>query len=87
MGGEMGKWAREEGGGGRQSADPMSSPALIVYVKHAHPVSEKTRLDTWLGLGLSSTLTWEDKKADFPAISKRGEKYPKMFWGALGVPI
>ena len=42
-------------------------------------------MSVWLGL--SSTLTWDVKKADFPTISKRGEKYPKMFWGALGVPI
>ena len=33
----------------RQGADPRSSPALVVYVKHAHPVSEKTRLDIWSG--------------------------------------
>ena len=33
----------------RQGTDPRSSPALVVYVKHAHPDSEKTRLDTWSG--------------------------------------
>ena len=32
-----------------QGTDPRSSPALVVYVKHAHPDSEKTRLDTWSG--------------------------------------
>ena len=33
----------------RQGADQRSSPALIVYVKHARPDSERTRFDTWLG--------------------------------------
>ena len=27
----------------------LSAPVLVVYVKHARPVSERTRLDIWLG--------------------------------------
>ena len=26
-----------------------SASSLVVYMKHARPVSERTRLDTWLG--------------------------------------
>ena len=36
----------------RQGPDPKSSRALKVHVKHAHSVSENTRLDTWSGPGL-----------------------------------
>ena len=32
-------------------------PVLVVYMKHAHPESEKTRLDTWSG-HLPPHLTW-----------------------------
>ena len=38
-----------------------------------------------LGLGLSSTLTWEDKKAEFPIITKMGKRYSIMFRGALRI--
>ena len=27
----------------------LSASTLVVYVKHAHPVSERTSLDSWLG--------------------------------------
>ena len=36
-------------------------------------------------LGLSSTLTWEDKKVEFPIITKMGKIYSIMFRGALGM--
>ena len=40
---------KEGKGGWRQGSLPGLPPSLVVYVKHAHPDSEKTRLDTWSG--------------------------------------
>ena len=40
---------------------------------------------TCLWLGLTSTLTWDDKLAKFPIIHKLGKKYSITFWCALGM--
>ena len=46
-------WVEREGKGAKVGDDRVMPrghpPALVVYVKHAHPESEKTRLDTWSG--------------------------------------
>ena len=33
----------------KETFQRLNLPALVVYVKHAYPVSKRTRLDTWLG--------------------------------------
>ena len=41
--------SREERGGGVKGAEPEYDSVLVVYIKHTHPVFERTKLDPWLG--------------------------------------
>ena len=39
----------------------------------------------YLGLGISYTLSWDEKQAELPIIPKMEKKYSITFWCALGM--